>query len=118
MSSIFHIAEPEEWQSGLDTGTYQPSGFEQEGFIHFSTFTQVSPTAARYYAGRRGLVLLEVDENDVQDALRFEASPTGELFPHVYRRLPVALVKAVYPLLLGPDGTFSWPIPPDQISRG
>jgi uncharacterized protein (DUF952 family) len=118
MKSIFHIAEPSEWYSGEKSGYYQPANFEQDGFIHFSTFSQVSATAARYYAGRRDLLLLEVQEEVVRDTLKYETSPTGELFPHVYQTLPVAAVKAIYPLILGPDGTFSWPIPPDQIGRG
>jgi len=117
LTTIFHIAETPDWNAALKQGTYKPAGFEKDDFIHFSTREQVSATAERYYAGRRELLLLEVDDTDVQDCLRYEASPSGELFPHIYRTLPVTMVKVVRPLILGPDGSFSWPVSPNELDR-
>ena len=117
MTKLFHIAESTDWNAALKQGTYKPAGFDKDGFIHFSTREQVSATAERYYSGRRDLLLLEVEETDVQATLRFEASPSGELFPHVYRTFPVMLVRAIRPLILGPDGAFSWPVDPDEMDR-
>ena len=117
MTTLFHIAESSDWDAALKQGTYKPAGFDTDGFIHFSTRNQVSATAELYYSGRQDLFLLEVDDSDIQDCLRFEASPSGELFPHVYRTLPVTMVRAVRPLILGPDGVFSWPVSPDEMDR-
>ncbi len=93
MTTLFHIAEESDWNAALMEGIYKPAGFDTDGFIHFSTREQVAATAERYYAGRTDLLLLEVEDTDVLDTLRFEASPSGELFPHVYRTLPVTMVR-------------------------
>ncbi len=118
MAYLYHITDQAGWQDALEKGEYKPAGFDNEGFIHFSTFTQVADTARRYYAGKAGLIVLEVHDRNVQDCLRFEAAPTGELFPHVYRTLPITFVQAVYPLILMPDGSFSFPVPPERLERG
>ncbi len=117
MTTLFHIAERSDWEKAIEVGVYKPAAFEQEGFIHFSTGEQVMATAERYYSGRHGLVLLEIEDIDVHNMLRFERSPAGELFPHVYGVLQVEKIKTVHPLIPGPDGTFSWPVSPDQLNH-
>lgn len=117
MTTLFHIAESSDWEKAIEVGSYKPAAFDKEGFIHLSTADQVIATAVRYYAGRRGLMLLEIEDTDFQNFLRFEASPSGELFPHVYTVLPVDKIKAIHPLILGPDGIFSWPVSPDQLKH-
>jgi uncharacterized protein (DUF952 family) len=110
MGIIYHIISQADWQHALDQGVYRPESFEKEGFIHFSKFEQVSATASRYYAGRRDLLLLEVDEAPFGNTVKYEMAPIGETFPHLYRELTVRDVKRVSPLILGPDGVFSWPV--------
>lgn len=58
-----------------------------DGFVHFSTAAQVAETAARHFAGETGLWLLACDPERMGDALRWEASRGGALFPHLYRAL-------------------------------
>jgi uncharacterized protein (DUF952 family) len=60
--------------------------------VHFSTAEQVVETAARYFDGQRGLTMLGVDETALGDALRWEPSRGGALFPHLYGPLPVEAV--------------------------
>lgn len=60
-----------------------------DGFIHFSTGDQVAVTASRHFAGEDGLKLLAVESGALGDALRWEASRGGALFPHLYRDLAV-----------------------------
>jgi len=117
MAFIYHITDQTGWVQALEKGEYKPEAYDVDGFIHFSTFTQVADTARRYYSGKAGLIVLEVNDRDVQDCLRFEAAPTGELFPHVYRTLPITFIQAVYPLILMPDGSFSFPVPPERFER-
>ncbi len=57
-----------------------------DGFIHLSTGPQVATTLARHFAGEQGLWLLAVPTRGL-DALRWELSRRGELFPHLYRAL-------------------------------
>ena len=64
---------------------------ESEGFIHFSGWTQLADTAARYYAGVPGLAVLVVDPAGLD--VRIENG-----FPHLYSGLPVSAVVEVMPL--------------------
>jgi uncharacterized protein (DUF952 family) len=58
-----------------------------DGYVHFSTATQVAETARRYFAGVDGLELLAVEADALGDALRWEPSRGDALFPHLYRTL-------------------------------
>ncbi len=75
-----------------------------DGFIHLSTAAQVRETAARHFAGQDGLMLAALDSEALDDALRWEPSRGGALFPHLYRPLWYAEVLWARPLPLGPDG--------------
>jgi uncharacterized protein (DUF952 family) len=92
--SLFHIATRADWEAAGDT--YEPAAFAHEGFIHLSTAEQVARTAARFYSGVAGLVLLEIDGAAVAGELRWEGAH-GELFPHLYAPLPRAAVVASGP---------------------
>lgn len=63
--------------------------------MHFSTAEQLVETAARRFAGRRGLVLLAVDAQRLGEHLRWEPAPRRDgLFPHLYASLPMDAVVA------------------------
>ncbi len=51
-----------------------------------------------------GLVVLEVEGDDLGAALRWEPSRGGDLFPHLYDVLTPGQVRAVTEAPLGPDG--------------
>jgi uncharacterized protein (DUF952 family) len=75
------------------------------GFIHFSTAAQVRETAAKQFAGQRDLLLVSVEAERLGDALKWEPSRGGDLFPHVYGALQLADVKRVDALPVRADGT-------------
>lgn len=107
---IYHMCRAEEWERALPTGAYPGSSQDAaDGFIHFSTGTQVAESAAKHRAGQDGLVLLTVDGDALGEDLRWEPSRGGQLFPHLYGALPVAAVLRVDPLPLGPDGRHVFP---------
>ena len=110
---VFHIASEQDWQAAQRTGLYRHESLEREGFIHCSTRPQVLPTAARYFAGQQGLLLLQLDAARLADSFRYEAPADParpyELFPHLYAALPIDAVLRVQPLHQGPDGSFAWP---------
>ena len=83
--AIYHITTQSAWQEARKTGQYGTPSLETEGFVHCSTQTQVSGTAARYFKGQENLVLLVIDETQLQAPLRLE-NTTGEseAYPHVY----------------------------------
>ncbi|MCO4773417.1 MAG: DUF952 domain-containing protein [Deltaproteobacteria bacterium] len=98
MSQLFHIVARDQWGPAKASGTYAPPSLESEGFIHLSARHQVAGTAARFYAGVPGLVLLEVDEAALGDKLVWEEGEPGVQFPHLYRALRAAEVLAVHEL--------------------
>ena len=103
--AVFHICRREEWAAAAASGSYLGSSQDRaDGFIHFSTSDQVAASAAKHRAGQEGLVLLTVDPAVLGDALRWEPSRGGALFPHLYGPLPAAAVSRVDDLPLGPDG--------------
>jgi uncharacterized protein (DUF952 family) len=54
-------------------------------------------------------LLVAVDAMALGDALKWEPSRGGALFPHLYGPLPLSAVRSVSPLLLGTDGAHVFP---------
>lgn len=108
--SIYHMCRREEWAAAQRTGVYAGSSQDvADGFIHFSTATQIRESARKHRAGQAGLVLLTVDAAALGDALKWEPSRGGRLFAHLYGGLPVAAVRRVDELPLGADGAHVFP---------
>lgn len=80
-----------------------------DGFIHLSTAAQLTETVDLHFIGQQNLVVAAVDLGALGDAVRWEPSRRGELFPHVYGRLTVASVVAGCPLTRHGDGTVRLP---------
>ena len=110
---VYHIATVADWDRR--DGDYRPTGWESEGFVHFSGPDQLVATANRRFAGRRDLVLLTVEPSRLGSPLVWEDSyGSGTEFPHVYGSIELDAVVAVSEFLPGPDGRFDWwkPQPP------
>ncbi len=112
---ILHIAPRLDWERAKEAGEYRPPSLESEGFIHFSTPSQVVEVANALYAGRDDLVLLVVNPAQLTAPLRWEApvggggaEPAGP-FPHLYGPLPVEAVATVVEFAPGPEGAFTLP---------
>lgn len=107
---IFHMCRRDEWDLAQARGSYAGSSQDlADGFIHFSTAQQVEVSAEKHRRGQDGLVLLSVDTSNLGDALKWEASRGGALFPHLYGALPVSAVLRADDLPLGPDGRHIFP---------
>lgn len=79
-----------------------------DGFIHFSTLDQAPETAAKHFADQDGLMLVAVHAEPLGEALKWEVSRGGALFPHLYRALRLADVHWAQPLPLV-DGQHQFP---------
>jgi uncharacterized protein (DUF952 family) len=105
MTLIYKICPEPLWRDAERAGVFTGAAIDlADGYIHFSTAAQVAGTAARHFAGQRGLVLVAVDAEALGDALRYEPSRGGDLFPHLYAPLSLDAVRRVEPLPLGDDG--------------
>ncbi len=110
---ILHIATAADWADAVAAGEYRVSTLgvtiDEEGFIHASTPEQVQPTASRFYADVTDPLVVLVLSTEVLEAggvpIRFEDAGSGELFPHLYAALPVALVDEVRPAAFDGAGT-------------
>lgn len=104
-ATAFKLIDSDEWSAALATGQYDGSAVDRaDGYIHMSTATQLPETARRHYPGRAGLVMLAVDTGALGEALVWEPSRGGDLFPHLYAPLPVRAVGTVRGLLVSDDG--------------
>ncbi|MEV4544198.1 DUF952 domain-containing protein [Micromonospora echinaurantiaca] len=96
---IYKLLPTTEWDEALAAGHLAGTAVDrQDGFVHLSAADQVVETARRHFAGVTGLTLLTVDPARLGDALRWEPSRGGQLFPHLYGPLPVAAVVAAQAL--------------------
>lgn len=110
MPTIYKILPASLWQDAQRAGVFHGSPVDlADGYIHFSTAEQATETAAKHFAGQRDLVLLQVDADTLDDALRWEPSRGGALFPHLYAKLDVKHVTRADPLPLGTDGRHVFP---------
>jgi uncharacterized protein (DUF952 family) len=75
-----------------------------DGYIHLSTAGQVSETVRRHFAGQNNLTIAAVDLAALGDAVRWEASRGGALFPHVYGKLTLPAVLGFRKVECGADG--------------
>ena len=107
---IYHMCRADEWAEAVVAGAYHGSSQDRaDGFIHFSTATQIVESARRHRAGQDGLLLVAVDAARLRDRLRWENSRSGDLFPHLYGALDPAESASVRPLPLGRDGNHKFP---------
>ena len=102
---IYKILPRAEWAAAKAAGRFEGSAVDRaDGFIHFSTAAQAQETARRHFAGQSDLVVLEAEADDLGEALRWEPSRGGDLFPHLYGPLDAARVLDVAEAPLGADG--------------
>ncbi len=80
-----------------------------DGFIHLSSGSQLLETVERHFSGRDGLVIVAADLAALGEAVRWEPSRGGQLFPHVYGPLPIGAVLASGPLERSADGALKLP---------
>jgi len=105
MTRVYKILSRAEWDTALTEGHFNGSGVDMaDGFIHFSTAAQARETARRYFAGQADLMLVGFEAEALGEALRWEPSRGGDLFPHLYGPLPTVLAVETRALALDVDG--------------
>jgi uncharacterized protein (DUF952 family) len=107
---IYKICPASAWREAERQGVYRGSADDaRDGFIHFSTSSQVAETARKHFAGQTGLFLIAVDADALGTALRWEPSRNDELFPHLYGELDLGAVTGIYDMRARSDGTHDIP---------
>lgn len=102
---IYKVVDAALWTRAQTEAFVPPMAVDEaDGFIHFSTLAQLIGTLRLHFAGRSDIMLLAVRAEDVADALRWEPSRGGDLFPHLYGALPVSAVIWAKPVTVSAEG--------------
>ena len=109
---VYKILSNEDAARFRASGTFAGSPLDlRDGYIHLSTATQLRQTLALHYKGARDLAVLAIDLAAVPaEAVRWEPSRGGQLFPHLYAELPWASVVETYDVDVDAQGTSSLPV--------
>ncbi|MBM1219967.1 DUF952 domain-containing protein [Ponticoccus sp. SC2-23] len=102
---IYKLFRPAEWDILVRDGATPGAPIDiADGYVHFSTASQVAETARRYFADVEGVVLVAVEADALGPDLVWEPSRGGDLFPHLYREMRMTDVAWHEVLASGPDG--------------
>lgn len=106
---IYKIFRADEWAAFEAAGQTTGAPIDlTDGYIHISTGEQVAETVSKYFADEEGLQILALDPDTLGEALKWEPSRGGALFPHLYRVLTMADIAWVKSLPLE-GGTHVFP---------
>ena len=107
---VYKICPAALWRAGEAAGLFTGAAVDlRDGYIHLSARDQVAQTAALHFAGQDDLLLIAVDADALGDALKWEPSRGGALFPHLYGNLPLSAVRWVKAIPIGTDGRHVMP---------
>jgi len=107
---VYKVMSAAEAQQMQRDGVFKGSPVDiADGYIHLSGAAQLAETLDRHFSGVAGLMLVAVDLTRLGDAVRWEPSRGGQLFPHIYGELPVHAVVAVAALERDADGAVKLP---------
>ena len=81
-----------------------------DGYIHLSTEAQLTETVDKHFAGQNDLHVVAVDLAVLGDAVKWEPSRGGALFPHIYADLPLSAAVAYGPLERDETGKVRLPV--------
>lgn len=107
---IYKIATRQQWAEAEKNGAFAGAPVDiEDGYIHFSSADQLRETAAKHFTAQDDLVLVAVPTDALGQALRWEPSRGGALFPHLHAPLDLGHVAWIRPLPLGSDGMHQFP---------
>ena len=113
MGKVFKVCEKDEWEAVKNNDFFEGSNSDQsDGFIHFSTSEQLKETLERYFNLKSPLYLLEVKTDNLE--IVWETSRNDQLFPHLYKPLPLSMVTQVYKIFVDAEGKH---IIPDKVLK-
>ena len=105
VNDVYKILTLEEWENASKTGFVVTELDKKDGFVHLSTSSQLAITLSFFFTQHKQVVLLQLIQDEIEDALVFEAPvPEGErngLFPHLYSELGVNQISQVWHLERG-----------------
>ncbi len=105
MTRIYKLIDGLSWKAAVAAGRFDGSPVDlADGFIHFSTAAQAPETGRRYFRGHADLLAVGFEAEALGEALRWEPSRGGDLFPHLHAPLDPRLALEVKPVSLDAEG--------------
>ena len=103
MGQVFKVCEEDEWEGIKNNDFFAGSKKDlRDGFIHLSTSEQLKETLEKHFKSKSPLYLLEIKTDDLE--LVWELSRDNQLFPHLYKPLPLRTVTNIYRILIDTKG--------------
>lgn len=116
-ATIYKIVPKDTWAPAKAAGVFKGAAIDlADGYIHFSTADQARETAALHFNGQHDLLLVAVSTAALGEALKWEPSRGGDLFPHLYGDLSIDAVIRVDALPVDGNGVHAFP-PMDQTGE-
>src|SRR5438094_885042 len=93
---IYHLTTVQEWEDAQDLGSYQPSSFVKDGFIHCASESQVDSVLKRHFQHHENLVKLVIDPSRLTNRLQYDrVEDQNQEFPHIYGPLNIEAVTQI-----------------------
>ena len=90
MTRVYKVVGQAEWAAAEREGVFLGAAIDiRDGYIHLSDGGQAETTVALYFADRDDLTLVALEAERLGEALKWEPSRGGALFPHLYATLPL-----------------------------
>ncbi|MEJ2408544.1 MAG: DUF952 domain-containing protein [Novosphingobium sp.] len=106
----YKILTGEQLQQLLSQGAFAGAPIDlADGYIHMSTAGQAQETLEKHFAGQSDLHIATVDLNRLGEAVKWEVSRGGALFPHIYAALPLSAVLVHGPVAYDQAGRLHLP---------
>ena len=82
---VYKVFTESEWKIFKSTGKFEGSADDlRDGFIHLSTKDQLTGVIERFFSGVCPLNIAEFSASDFLERLKWEASASNEVYPHLY----------------------------------
>lgn len=94
---VYKVLRENEWRTFQEEGLFRGSEHDiRDGFIHLSESRQVSGVIERYFTDSRPIYVLEFENPEFIQKLKWELASNGDSFPHLYQEpLDIDLVSDV-----------------------
>jgi uncharacterized protein (DUF952 family) len=100
MFDLYKVLTIFEWNESVKSGLIETSLDKKDGFIHFSSSSQLALTLDLYFKSDKKVILLQIDDKKLDSPLIYEEAD-GERkgkFPHLYDKLSVQSVSKKWEL--------------------
>lgn len=107
---VYKIFTEAEWDTFEATGQFAGSQADRrDGFIHLSSAQQAAQTADKHFPQYHRLWLAAINTGAMEPHLRWEPSRGGDLFPHFYGIIHLALIEEHWLIERDASGSWQWP---------